>query len=175
MTEARWFVRMAAVLVGLVKLVVLAQFFGGQPALPTGVVWKEVSPRDAIPSVLAAVAAALVTAEGAIRRFDRMSAFGRFVFFEKLSYRRAGIVGTVCLGGALMGVSMSAVFVLQGSLGGTGTLTLLERAVVGVLGTSVFGFSFGAALGTIEGLFLAPPLAAILGGLEDGPSSRTTA
>lgn len=39
MTEARGFVRLAAVLVGLANLVVLAHFFGGNPALPTGVSW----------------------------------------------------------------------------------------------------------------------------------------
>ena len=179
MMEERWFVRTAAVLVGLANLVVLAHFFGGEPALPMGAVRGEVSPREAIPPVLAAVAAGFAAAEVAIKRFDRMSAFGRYVFFEKLSHRRAGIVGTVCLGGALMGILLGALLVLQGPPDNMGTMTHTEQAAISLLSASVtgaYGAMFGGVLGAIEGLILAPPLAAILGGLDDGsPSSRTTA
>ena len=179
MTQARWLVRTAAVLVGLVNLVVLAHFFGGNPVLLTSVVWRDVSLSGAMPYVLVAVVAGLGVSEVAVRRFDKLSAFGRYIFFDKLSYQHAGMVGAVCLGGALMGFGTSCLFVLQDSLIDTGTLTLLERAavaVLGILGTSIFGVSIGAALGAIEGLLLTPRLAAILGRPEDGsPSSRTTA
>ena len=94
--EARWFIRPAAV------LVVLAHFFGGNPALPTGVSWEAVSLRGTIPYVLVAVAAGLAAGEVTLRRLDRLSAFGRFVFFEKLLHPNAGVVGAVCLGGVLV-------------------------------------------------------------------------
>ena len=179
MVEARWFVRTAAVLVGLANLVVLAHFFGGEPALPTVVVREEVPPREVMPSVLAAVVAGLVAAEFAIRRFGRMSVFGRYVFFDKLSHRRAGIVGTVCLGGVLMGILLGALLALQGPPANMGMMTHTEQAAISLLSasvTSAYGAMFGGVLGATEGLILAPLLAAILGGFDDGsPSSRTTA
>ena len=177
--EARWFVRTAAVFVGLANLVVLAHSFGGEPALPMGAVREEFSPREAIPPVLAAVVAGLVAAEVAIRRFDLMSAFGRYVFFEKLSHRHAGIAGAVCLGGALMGILLGALLVLHGPPYNMGMTTHTEQAAISLLSASVtgaYGAMFGGVLGATEGLILAPLLAAILGGFDDGsPSSRTTA
>ena len=163
--EARWlFVRSAAVLVGLANLVVLAYFFGGSPALPTGVSWGAVSLGEAAPYVLATVVAGVVVAEVALRRFDRLSVFGRFVFFEKLSHPNAGIVGAVCLGGALMGVLLSTVLVFRVS---QGVWTLPVAGFYGAL--------FGAVLGAIEGLLLAPPLAAILGRSAEHPTLRSEA
>ncbi len=53
--EARWSVQPVAVLFGLANLVVLAHFFGGNLALPTGVSWESVSLRRGARSVLAAV------------------------------------------------------------------------------------------------------------------------
>ncbi len=165
MTETRWFVRTAAVLVGLANLAVLAHFFGGSPALPTGVVWEDVSLRDATPYVLCAVVASLVVSEVAIRWFDRLAVFGRFVFFEKLSRPRAGIVGAVCLGGTLMGVLLSATLLLRVSPESVWMLPL----------TGSYGAVFGAVLGTIEGLLLAPPLAAVLRRFDEDRSSPRTA
>ncbi len=165
MTRARWFVRLAAVIVGLANLLVLVQFFGGNPVLPTGVFWEAVSLRGAIPPMFAAVLAGLVASEVALRRLDRLSAFGRFVFFEKLSHLHAGVVGTVCLGGALMGVLLGAMLVLQGPLSNTVPLGALEQAAVALLSTSItsfYGALAGAVLGAVEGLLLASPLAAIL-------------
>jgi hypothetical protein len=178
MMEARWFVRSAAVLVGLANLVVLAHFFGGNLALPTGVSWENVSLRGAAPSVLAAVLAGLAASEVALRRFDRLAAFGRYVSFEKLSHLHAGVVGTVCLGGVLMGSLFGALLILQGPMGSTEMLTPAERATVALLSTSVtsaYGAMFGGALGMIEGLLLTRPLAAILARSGDGDPSQTTA
>lgn len=162
MTQARWLVGLAAVVVGLANLLVLVHFFGGNPVLPTGVSWEAVSLRGAIPPILAAVLAGLVTSEVTLRRFDRLSAFGRFVFFEKLSHLHAGVVGTVSLGGALMGVLLGAMLVLQGPLSNTVPLGASEQAAVALLITSFYGALAGAVLGAVEGLLLASPLAAIL-------------
>ncbi|QIN78644.1 hypothetical protein GBA65_09045 [Rubrobacter marinus] len=152
MAEARWFVRTAAVLVGLANLVVLAHLFGGNPALPTGVSWTEVSVPRVAPYVLAAVAAGLVAAEAEIRWLDG------------LSYPRAGVVGAVCLGGALMGFLFSAVLVLRTS----------DSVGLGLTFAGFGGVLFEAVLGAVEGLLLAPPLVATLGRLGNGvPSSRT--
>ena len=97
--EARPFVRSAAVLAGLANLAVLAHLFGGSPSLPTGASREAIPLGEAIPPVLAAVVAGIVTSGVALQRFDRLPVFGCFVFFEKLPHPNAGIVGTVCLGG----------------------------------------------------------------------------
>ena len=165
MAEARGFVRLAAVLVGLTNLVVLAHFFGGNPALPTGVSWGDVSVRDAAPSVLAAIVAGLVASEVALRGFDRLAAFGRFVFFEKISHRHAGVVGAVCLGGALMGFLLSALLVFRVS----------DSVGFGLTFAGFYGALFGAVLGAVEGLLLAPPLAVILGRFGEHPTPQREA
>ncbi len=163
--EARWFIRSAAVLVGLVNLVVLAHFFGGSPALPTGLNWGAVSLREATPYMLAAVVAGLVVAEVALRRFERLSGFGRYVFFERLSHLHAGIVAAVCSGGALMGFLLSAVLVFRAS----------DNVGIGLTFAGFYGALFGAVLGAVEGLLLAPPLAAILGRIDGrAPSSQSS-
>ena len=164
MTEARWFVRSAAVLVALANLAVLAHLFGGSPALPTGISWGAVSVGEALPYVLAAAVAGIVASEVALRRFDRLSAFERFVFFEKLSPLNAGIVGTVCLGGALMGVLLSGVLVLR-----------ISEVVWTLPLAGFYAALIGGVLGAVEGLLLAPPLAALLRSSNERPTPEVEA
>lgn len=68
----------------------------------------------------------------------------------------------MCLGGAIAGGLLAAVFVFQGSLVGSDTLTPLQR-VPSALSLGIIGATIGAALGLIGGLVLARPLAAVLG------------
>lgn len=179
MAGARWFVRLVAVIVGLANLFVLGCFGGGEPALPAGLSWGTATPEEVTATVLAAVGAGLATSEVAIRRFDRLSAFGRYVFFERFSYWRAGIVAAVCLGGAIMGGLFGALLVLQGPLmNSLATLTPLKHGVVTLLRTTIaggIGAFLGAVVGAIEGLLLAPTLAAVLARIDRTPPRRSGA
>lgn len=107
-----------------------------------------------------------MASEVALRGFDRLAAFGRFVFFEKISHRHAGVVGAVCLGGALMGFLLSALLVFRVS----------DSVGFGLTFAGFYGALFGAVLGAVEGLLLGPPLAVILGKVDDrNPSPQTMA
>ena len=68
----------------------------------------------------------------------------------------------MCAGGALAGVLLSAVFVVQGALGSTDLLTPAQRIPAAAY-TAVLGAQYGGLLGLLEGLVLAFPLAAVLG------------
>ncbi len=157
-----WFIRTAAVLVGLANLVVLVDLFGGSP-VARGTVWGTVSLYEALPPFLAVVVAALLTSEVVLRGFGPLIVSGRF------SRRYAVVAGAVCAGGALAGVLLSAVFVVQGSLGSTDLLTPAQRIPAAAY-TAVLGAQYGGLLGLLEGLVLAFPLAAVLGRFGRGGS-----
>jgi hypothetical protein len=80
------------------------------------------------------------------------------------------MVGAVCFGGTLMGGMLAAALVLNGALGSSGELAASER-IPAALQTGYLGVLYGGVLGLIEGLFLAFPLAAILGLLRNGDQS----
>ena len=112
------------------------------------------------------VVAGLVTAEIFLRRFRPLSL--KEEFFDR--YRV--MVGRVCLGGVVSGGLVGSLLLLgDSSAGGSLTITGLISTVlmtVSVMSLSgFFGVLYGAALGFIEGLFLAFPMAAILGLFED--------
>ncbi len=116
--------------------------------------------------MVAVVIAGLVTSKIFLGRFRPLAL--KEEFFDR--YRI--MVGTVCLGGVasggLVGGLLGGLLLLDdssvgGSLTVTGLISPILMAVPLVLLTGFFGVLYGAALGFIEGLFLAFPLAAILG------------
>lgn len=144
------FVRLVAVLVGLMNLAVLVKLADGYSALQRGTVgWSEV-----LPSVLVAVVAGLLTA-AAILKWLKPSALG-----EEFSDRCGAVMIAVCLGGIVMGGLLAAMLTLNGAL--LSPPTILERIFMSLV-TGFLGALFGLAIGFLESLFLAPPLAAILG------------
>lgn len=86
------FVRLVAVFVGLVNLALLVRFADGYSALQRGTAgWNE-----ALPPVLVAVVAGLVTSEGVLK-WLKLAALG-----EEFSVRLGAAMIAVCLGGILM-------------------------------------------------------------------------
>lgn len=150
------FTRFAAIFVGLANLAFLAILFDSDSSA-----WRNVAWTEALPCVIAMVVAGLVTAEIFLRRFRPLAL--KEEFFDR--YRV--MVGTVCLGGVVSGGLVGSLLLLgDSSAGGSLTITGLISTVlmtVSVMLLSGFLASYGAALGFIEGLFLAFLLAAILG------------
>ncbi len=105
-TGLRQFVRGAAVLVGLASLVgVVVWFVGGFYVLGGE---SASSLREAIPSVIAAVAAGLLTSQIVLRAFELP---GRGFW-----HRYWVVVMSVCIGGAIEGAMLGWVFSLDGTL-----------------------------------------------------------
>jgi hypothetical protein len=143
------FTRLAAVSVGLANLAVLAGLFDGDSPLRRG----EVTVSEALPPVLAAVVAGLLTSEIVLRTFKLQ----RQRFFERYGLT----VLAVCLGGVLMGGLLAGLFALNGVLFPRPS-TILE-GIGAALISGLVGAAFGLGLGLAEGLVLAFPIAAILG------------
>lgn len=144
------FVRLVAVFVGLANLAVLVGLADGYSALQRGTVgWNE-----AIPTVLVTVVTALVTAE-TVLKWLKPSALR-----EEFSVRRGAVMIAVCLGGILMGGLLAAVLTLNGAL--LSPPTIPERVSMSLV-IGLVGALYGGTTGFLESLFLAPPLAAILG------------
>jgi hypothetical protein len=161
----RWFVRVAAVCVGLANLVAVILWFvgglyilGGEDASSLG---------EALPSVLAAVVAGLATSQIVLRAFELP---GRGFW-----HRYRVVVMSVCIGGAIMGGLLGWVFSVDGTLSpepppgvyaGDPLLLLGDVARV-LLGAGLVGAVIGSAVGLAEGLVLGLPLAALVGALRD--------
>jgi hypothetical protein len=167
----RWFVRVAAIVVGLANLVgVILWLVGGLYVLGGE---SESSLREAVPSVTAAVVASLVTSQIVLRGFELP---------ERGFWHRYGVVVmSVCIGGAIEGAMLAWVFSLDGTLfpeappgspffnPGGPLLLLAQLANVAwvLIGAGLVGAIMGVALGLAEGLVLGLPLAAVLGALRD--------
>lgn len=162
----RWFVRGAAVLVGLASMVgVVVWWVGGLYVLGGE---SASSLREAVPSAISAVAAGLLTAEISLRAFDLPG--------RGFGHRYMIVVASVCIGGAIEGAMLGWVFSLDGTLfpesapgdyaGETGRLV----ADTGVLlfGAGMVGAVMGLVAGLAGGLILGLPLAKLLGALSEG-------
>ncbi len=149
----RWFVRMAAVLVGLANLAALPLWFGDPAAMREDTSWLV-----SVAPVLVAVIAGMATSEVALRAFELP---GR-TFSQR--YRIS-----LCLGGAMMGAPLSMQFAIDGTLGAEPSLApyadpaVLLGALLSVLPVGVVGAVFGLVIGLAEGLVLGLPLGAALG------------
>jgi hypothetical protein len=161
----RWFVRVAAVFVGLANLVgVVLWFVGGLYTLAG----DGASLREATPSVLAAVIASLATSQIVLRAFELP---GRSFW-----HRYRVVVLSVCFGGAIEGWLLGFVFSMDGTqfpepppgLYAEHPLLLLGDLAYSLLGAGSVGAAIGLAVGVAEGLVLGLPLAAVLGTLRDG-------
>jgi hypothetical protein len=158
-------VRGTAVLVGLASLIgVVVWFVGGLYVLGGE---SASSLREAIPSVMAAVLAGLLTSQIVLRVFELP---GRGFW-----HRYWIVVMSVCMGGAIEGAMLGWVFSLDGTLfpavppgayAGTplGLLGVLARVL---LGAGLVGGVLGLVAGLAEGLVLGVPLAKLLGALSD--------
>ena len=156
----RWFVRVAAVLVGLASTVgVIVWWVGGLYVLGGE---GGASLREAVPSAIAAVAAGLLTSEIVLRLFELP---GRGF------WRRYGVViASVCIGGAIEGAMLGCVFSLDGTLfpEAPGATPADPLGLVGVtLGAGVVGAVLGLAYGLALGVVLGVPLAMILGAFSN--------
>jgi hypothetical protein len=157
----RWFVRGSAVLVGLAGMVgVVAWWVGGLYVLGGE---DESSLREAVPSVLAAVAAGLLTSEIVLRAFDLPG--------RDFGHRYGMVVVSVCIGGAIEGAMLGLVFSLDGTLFPEmppGTFVADPLGLVGVsLGSGLVGAVIGLVVGLAAGVVLGLPLAKLLGSLPD--------
>jgi hypothetical protein len=161
----RWFVRGSAILVGLASMVgVVVWWIGGLYGLG-GV--GESSLREAVPYVIAAVAAGLLTSEIVLRAFDLP---GRDFW-----HRYGVVVVSVCIGGAIEGGLLGWVFSLDGTLFPEPPPGLYAGDPLGLLGDLAWallaGGSVGAVMGLVAGLaaglVLGVPLAKLLGALSD--------
>jgi hypothetical protein len=169
---ARWFVRAAAVIVGLINLRAFVWWFG-YPSEGDGswLLGDGVSFLDALPSVLAVLVAALATSELVLRRS------GRDIVSEDYALRCAAAFGALCIGGALAGGLLAALWAVDGTMfadppaGYFSSPANLLGAMVGSLPVGVLGAAVGGLFGLLEGAVLAFPLAAILGRFGDGESS----
>jgi hypothetical protein len=159
-----WFVRGAAVLVGLAGLVgVVVWFVGGLYVLGGE---GESSLREAVPSVIAAVLAGLLTSEIILRAFDLPG--------RDFGHRYGVVVASVCIGGAIEGAMLGWVFSLDGTLfpetPGTYAgepLRLLAGLARVLLGAGLVGAVIGLAVGLAVGSVLGVPLAKLLGAFSD--------
>ncbi len=136
-----------AVSVGLASLAVMVGLFGEFPALMAKNLIIE-----AFPTVLAAVIAGLAASKIVVR------VFGPSALAESCFLRYAVAVGAVCIGAVFIGLMLTIIFVLSGTVDTIGSLTLLQR-IATVLIASFYGVYCGAMVGLIEGLILALPLA----------------
>jgi hypothetical protein len=164
----RWFVRSVAVLVGLASMVgVVAWWVGGLYVLGGE---GGSSLREAVPSVIAALAAGLLTAEIVLRAFDLPG--------RDFGHRYVVVAFSVCIGGAIEGAMLGWVFSLDGTLfpeaASPGAFAADPLGLLGVsLGSGVVGAVLGLAVGLAVGLVLGFPLAAVLGSLKGGePGGR---
>ena len=174
-SRARWFVRAATVIVGLVNLRAFVWLFGfpsegdGSLLLGTGVSFS-----DALPSVLAVSVAALATSELALRRF------GRDIASDDYALRYAAAFRAICVGGALAGALLAGLWAVDGTMfadppaGYFSSPANLLGAAVGSLPVGILGAVVGGFFGFLEGAVLAFPLAAVLGRFGDGGSSGET-
>jgi hypothetical protein len=163
----RWFVRFAAVCVGLANLVAVILWWvgglhvlGGEDASSLG---------EAVPSVLAAVIAGLVTSQIVLRIFELPGRDFRYCYRV--------VVMSVCIGGAIQGVLLGWVFSSDGTLfpeplfeasgfyAGRPFLLLGDVARV-LLGAGLVGAVMGLVVGLAEALVLGWPLAALVGALR---------
>jgi hypothetical protein len=130
-----------------------------------------VSFLDALPSVLAVLVAALATSELVLRRS------GQNIVSEHYALRYAAALGALCIGGALAGGLLAALWAVDGTMaadpppGYFYSPANLLGAIVGSLPVGVLGAGVGGFFGLLEGAVLAFPLAAILGRFGDGRSS----
>ncbi len=160
----RWFVGVAAVLVGLANLVgVILWFVGGLHVLGGE---EASSLRETLPSVLAVVVAGLAASQIVLRTFE--------VPGRGFWHRYRVVVISVCIGGAIEGGLLASLFSLDGTLFPEPPPgfyvehpllllgTLLYTLLVGLLGSVI-----GLVIGLAEGLFLGLPLAVALGALRD--------
>jgi hypothetical protein len=157
----RWFVRGSAVLVGLAGMVgVVAWWVGGLYVLGGE---GESSLREAVPSVLAAVAAGLLTSEIVLRAFDLPG--------RDFGHRYGMVVVSVCIGGAIEGAMLGCVFSLDGTLFPEvppGASAADPLGLMGVsLGSGLVGAVFGLVVGLVVGVALGLPLARLLGAFPD--------
>jgi hypothetical protein len=145
------FTRLAAIFVGLTNLAVLVMLEGTDSVVQRGdVMWSQ-----ALPVVLAVVVAGLLTSEIVLRCFKQSA------LAEEYSERCGVVIGAVCLGGASMGGLLVPALALGAVLVG-GEPEITPAAVSAVLIYTLFGALYGAAMGFLEGMFLAVPLGSIL-------------
>jgi hypothetical protein len=161
----RWFVRVAAVLVGLANLVgVILWFVGGLRVLGGE---AASSLQETLPAVIATIVASLATAQIAIRTFELP---GRGFW-----HRYGVVVRSVCIGGMIEGGLLGFVFSMDGTMFpepppgfyADHPLLLLGDLAYSLLGAGLVGAVIGLAVGLAEGLILGLPLAAALGALRD--------
>ncbi len=160
-----WFVRVTAVLVALAGVVgVVVWFVGGLYVLGGE---SESSWREAIPSVIAAVSAGLLTSQIVLRAFELPGrGFGQ---------RYGVVVMSVCIGGAIEGAMLGWVFSWDGTLFpevppgfyAGDPLGLLGDLVLVLLGAGLVGAVMGMVAGLAAGLLLGVPLAKLLGAFSD--------
>ena len=165
----RWFVRVTAIIVGLVNLRVFVWAFGypsegqGTWLLGAGISWF-----DALPSVLTVVVAALVTSELSLRRFREDIASTDYALRYAAAFR------ALCIGGALTGALLSVLWGLDGTIGpdpSAGDFAnplVLLAAVAASWRVALLGAGVGFVFGFLQGAVLAFPLASALGPLGDG-------
>lgn len=165
----RWFVRGAAVIVGLANLRVFVWWFGHPSGVDgSWVLGAGVSFSDALPSVAAVSVAALATSELFLRRF------GREIVSAEYARRYAAAVGALCVGGALAGGLVAGLWAIDGTLGADPSAgdfaspAKLVGAMVGALLSGLLGAGVGFGFGLVQGAVLAFPLAAALGWFGDG-------
>jgi hypothetical protein len=158
----RWFVRGSAVLVGLACMAgAVAWWVGGLYVLGGE---DESSLREAVPSVIAAVAAGLLTSEIVLRAFDLPG--------RDFGHRYGVVVASVCIGGAIEGAMLGCVFSLDGTLfpeaASPGAFAADPLGLVGVsLGSGCVGAVIGLVVGLVVGVALGLPLATLLRALPD--------
>ncbi len=153
------FTRLAAVVVGLVNLAFVAGLGDADSALRRG----ELSLAGALPSVIVAVVAGLLTAELLLR------SFGPRILSERFAERYGAPVFALCLGGALTGALLAGLYALDGTMFPAQT-TMLGGMLLALL-AALEGAVLGLLLGLGEGLVLGLPLAAVLGLYGDASRS----
>jgi hypothetical protein len=140
----RWFVRVAAVLVGLANLVgVVLWVVGGLDILGgegASSLW------ETLPSVLAAVVAGLVTSQIVLRAFDLPG--------QGFWHRYRVVVMSVCIGGMIEGGLLAWVFSVDGTLFPESPLSFYPNpvAVLGALLYTLLVGLLGAGIGLVIGL-----------------------
>lgn len=141
-TGLRWFVRVAAVLVGLANLpVVIVWVVGGLEVLAGA----GASLGETLPTVLIAVIASLATSEIVLRVFELPG--------RSSGHRYGVVVTSVCLGGALMGAPLAVLYAIDGTLGADPTRSVYAilyadpLALLGAVPVALVGAVFGLVSG----------------------------